>query len=261
MWPIRFTAGSYILRFTTVDGTVDLSWPPAVAFTLGRNYWVSGDGQADADGGVGGTGDLIAILDATLEAEAGATPTFTSTLTTAFQTRVVVSTGTLNLLFSHANNTVDETIFGWNVLTDSGAASTITSPNQVKGIWRPKRPIAVDSRDRQPIVGGIGRTLDGTPRSGVLTLPKKTRDLEFKYLVNAQTLIEYAATTEPFGTFEHAWNNALGLGYAFRYYPDETNLATNAYTLYTARDLKDPLKRNELHRLYWDVYLQCQRVT
>ena len=253
--PIRFAATSYVVRVTENGSTQDLTFG---GLTIGRNYWMSGDGQADADGGVGGVGDLLTMFATMLTSHSGSSQTFTAALS-SFRASWTANTSTFQILWSHANTTMEDALFGFTN-SDSSSASTVTSPNQPRGIWRPKKPIQDDSRERQPLVGGVGQAISGVQRVSLLALPKKERDLNFKFINQTQALQEYELAAEPYGSFEEAWVNSIANGYAFRYYPDETDLATNAYQLYYTRSLVDPLKRNNEFRIWWDVALKARAV-
>lgn len=270
MIPTRFDATSYIIRSTVNSVTEDLRFPPSPAnLTVGRNYWPSGDGQADADGGVGGVGDLFALLDATLESH-GQPQTFTAVLTAAFRTQIDISASTFQLLFSHANTTFDESIFGFaNFSLPLSPAATLTSGWQPKGIWRPNKPLdGEDSRDRSPFVGAHAAALSGLQRSSdLITTPKKEREIGFRQMTKDRVLEEFAIAAEPFGAFDTIFASGIKQGWAFRVYEDETVINSGSYRLYkiradgaTARDA-DPIKRNGKAKLLFDVELEIARVT
>ena len=60
----------------------------------------------------------------------------------------------------------------------------------------------------------------------------------------AKALDEYADSTEPYGSFESAWVNALSYGYSFRVYDDASERTASAYELYRVRSLSDPMQRS-----------------
>lgn len=254
-WPVRFAATSYVVRATVAGGTEDLPFPASGLLTLNRNYWLSGDGQADADGGVGGVGDLITMLATCLTGHT-APATFTGTLGATFRTFLQASTGSFSILWPHANTTFDQAVFGF---TDANTPSDISTAGTLlpQGIWRPKRATAVDSRELQPIVGGTARAISGLQRTSALALPRRERELEWRHIVQAQTLQEYELADEPFGSFEEAWLNSIRLGRPFRYYADETLRLSTSYQLYRARELEQPMKRNASYPIFWDIGLKC----
>lgn len=259
LWPIRFAATTYVLRATVASVSESLTFPSSGVLTVGRNYWLSGDGQADADGGLGGVGDLITMLATTLTSHS-APATFTGTLGATFRTFLQASTGSFTPEWNHAATTLDEAIFGFTnttPLADVSQAGTLLP----QGIWRPNRPVSFDSRERQPIVGGVARALSGLQRTSALALPLKERELGFSNLLQRYVLQEYEDTTEPFGSFEEAWINSMRSGIAWRYYPDETLHTTIAhYGLYRAASITDPMNRNEQYPIHWDVNIGGVRV-
>lgn len=263
-WPIRFTATTYVLRVTLNSVTSDLTFPASGALTLGRNYYLAGDGQADADGGVGGVGDLLALLAACLNSHPQAIAlgiTFTVTINASWRVEITASANTFQLLWSHVNTTLDESIFGFANASSPLLSPAITTAGGLlpKGLWRPNRAIAVDSRDRQSVVGGIASAISGLQRTSSLALPLKQRDIAVRHILARYALDEYANVAEPTGAFEYAWINALSLGRAFRLYLDEAVRTSNSYAAYRVRDLEDPLARNGDFQLFWDVALQLVR--
>lgn len=264
LYPIRFAATSYIFRVTAdVAGSptfADLTFPASGSLTIGRNYWLSGDGQADADGGVGGVGDLLTLLDACLELHP-TIQTFTVTLESTFLVRVTVSGATLCILhWANAATTLDESIFGFTN-TDTASLGAHNATLLPQGIWRPKRATAIDTRDRQPVVGGIAHAISGLQRTSRLALPRKERDLNWKFVNQAQILQEYELAAEPFGSFEEAWVNSISFGRPFRYYNDETSRTSTSYQLYVPRMLEDPMTRNEQFKIFWDIAIKARAVS
>lgn len=254
-WPVRFAATTFDLR-VTVLATETLTTP---VLTIDRNYWTIGDAQADADGGIGGVGDLLAILKTTLQTHSNIV-SCDVTLTAGFRVRVQITNPpaqTLNILWDDGATNLDKAVFGFS--TDSGIGDPVTGDRMPMGIWRPQRPIGRDSRERAPHIGGQVSTLSGDYRTTHIAEGKKTRDLPFIHLPQARILEEYADTTEPFGAFESAWNDALVLGRRFRVYADELNLATNAYTIYKTRGTSNPMQRSGVYPVFWDVDLRAVR--
>jgi hypothetical protein len=261
MWPVRFTATTYAMRVSVNGFAETLTIPSTGTLTAGRNYWLSGDGQADADGGVGGVGDLLTIIATALTAHTQL-GTFTVSLSTTFKVTVAISAGSFQMLLADGATTFDESILGFNnVTTPSVSLASTTSPNVPHGIFRPRRFISQDSRNRQPKIVGIAEALSGDYRVGELTDPKKTREFSFECLPPQYALTEYAASDEPTNTFEYAWVNAIGKGRPFRLYEDESTRTSTSYTLYRMREFTDPLVLRDKKNLYFhDANLRVRRV-
>lgn len=258
LYPIRFSATSYVVRVTTNATTENLTFPSSGSLTTTRNYWMSGDDQADGDGGVGGIGDLVAMLEATLNTNS-AGRTYTVTLSATNIITVAVNSGTFQILWSHASTTLDETIFGFASGVDTSAATSTTAPNQTQGVWAPERPIAIDSRDRQPVVGGVMPAISGLSRTARMATPKAERDVSFTLLPQSKALREYEDADEPTGSFEEAWLSGISLGRPVRLYTDASSRTSTSYALYRTRDLDDPLKRSEQYLVRWQVDLRLRR--
>jgi hypothetical protein len=256
--PIRFDATSKTIR-VTVDATTETLTMGSLV--VGRNYWVSGDAQADADGSVGGVGDLVTLLQTALTTHS--VGNFTVTVSSTGTVTITLTAGTtFQILWADALTTLDETIFGFtNTALPSPAAASSVAANKSQGIWSPNRPIARDSRDRQRVVGSVATAISGLQRAYRLALPRKDRDMSWILLPKEKALQEYEVATEPFGSFEEAWVSAISQGYAFRVYDDEASRTSTSYSLYYARDIEEPLVRNGTYAPYWDVNLRGRRVT
>lgn len=273
LWPIVFddsigvSLGYYNVSVESDDPSPEALRFPALSsspstITSTRNYWVSGDSQTDvSDGSVNGHADLLKILKECLESHSSF-ETFTVALNSSFQC-VITSSAPFVIHWDAVDTSLDFQIFGFEYNTYSsasvGGTQTLTSPNQVKGLWRPKKPIWGDSRARKPTVGGVSTSVSGLTRISQIIGPpdsKSERDLEWRFFAKTQGLKEYGATTEPYGTFEHAWERIVA-GLPFRYYVDETTLGTSSsYRLYYTRDLEDPLVRNEEFQILWNTRLR-----
>lgn len=250
-WPVTFAATSYVVRVEIQGSTIeDIT---ISGLTVGRYYWLTGDNQADADGGVGGVGDLCDILETAIESHSNG-PTVTVSVNTN-GTLNISSNQTMRIQWSHVNNTLDPLIFGFTSAADSALSQTITSPNTVQGLWFPGYPPASDSRDRTPIVGGTAVALSGATRtSRLVSAPEPQRELVFTLLSQAKVLREYEAATDPYGSFEEAWLTAWASGRPVRVYDDLTTLATSSsYSLYRITDLSDPIGRSGQYAVLWDV--------
>lgn len=254
-WPIRFAATSYQLVVAIGGVTTTLSFPASGTLTVGRDYWMIDDSQADAVT-VGGNGSLLTLLKATIDSHASAN-TATVTLTSDFKVNVAMSAGTVQILWDHGSTTLSKAIFGFAAST--ALASPVTGENVPYGIFRPGKPMAVDDRNRQPIVSGIARTMSGKPRfANLVTAPLKERDIKFEYLNKNVALTEYLEATNPTGSFEYFWINSASLGRTFRLYDDETSRTSTSYDLYQITDLEDQLRRMDSNRvLWWERPMTC----
>jgi len=253
LWPVRFEQASYdlVVRNGLVTSTLTLN------VTAGRNYWLSGDDQADAATN-GGTGDLVLMLQTLLDTASGPfTVTLSSTGGLTITNAFVGTPDDWSIRWADAATTLDDAIFGF----DGDAypsGGTLTAPNQTKGIWHPGITRSEDSRDRQPVAGAVGLTMSGLARVSQLGTPKKTRDLAWDLVPQAKGLSEYAASTEPTGAFESGWLDAISKGYAFRVYDNAETRTVSSFGLYRTRSLASPMSRS-IAATRFDVSLQAVR--
>lgn len=250
-WGLRFGATSYGLRINyNSAGAQTVTIPVSRA----RDYWMAGDGQADSSAGAG---DLLRVLELAIETYSFAVIAATVTLDTNFRVNIATG-GNLQILWADAATTIDPTIFGWTA-ANVGPSASLTSPNLPQGIWRPQRPVGVDSRDRQPVVGGVLSAISGLQEVSRVALPYRTRDLGFAQLAPDRVLAEYSSASEPTGSFESLWLNAATLNYGLRVYEDETSRSSTGYRQYKTRSIADPIVRNGQFQYWFDVNLQLQR--
>ncbi|MEQ8278324.1 MAG: hypothetical protein RMA76_38130 [Deltaproteobacteria bacterium] len=253
--PIRFAAASYTLRVDVGGTTEDLT----VGFTVGRNYWLSGDGQADADGGVGGVGDLLRVVSTALGTHTEITGGYAA-LNSSFLVELGSLDGGDNITIDWPNSTLDESIFGFADAIVGPTADAVVGTLMPRGLWRPMKAATVDSRDRQPIVGGISAAVSGRTRVSRFATPLREREIEIARLHQSVTLAEYAPATEPYGTLEEAWINSMSLGRPFRLYEDETVRTSSSYGLYRTKDLGEPYDRDPRYNVRWRANLSMRRV-
>lgn len=261
-WPVTFSASSYVLRVLYNGVTSDLTF----TVTAGRYYWAVGDAQADAST-LGGVGDLLERLRVCLATHPGA-PSVTVSLDANWRLRVAVAANTIQLLWSHANTTLDTAglgganPFGYN--GDTSLASAVVSASMPQGLWRPQRAIWVDDRPMRPMVGGVGRTLSGAARVSDFGTMARERPLFFGRLRQDVILTEYAPSTALWGSLEYAWQNAMGIGRPFRLYEDETTRTSSSYTLWRTVSKARPWQRNGQdppEALYYSARLLGAEVT
>jgi hypothetical protein len=249
--PIVFSAASYVLRVTIGTVTENLTF----SATPGRYYWLTGDNQADASTN-GGVGDLLRNLQTCIASHSDV-GTITVSLTSGFRVQVVTSSiATINILWGDAATTLDATIFGWAQTDTAGTGATLTAPNLGRGLWRAGKPISEpDTRRRRVHLGGISESLSGLHRVSNFGVSVRQRELAFRLLQRSVALDEYATTTEPYGTWEQAWES-MRLGRPARIYADETSRTSTSYSLVRTRSVSDPLARDPSTPLRWGVDLQ-----
>ena len=253
--PIRFDVASLALVVTanSVQQTLTMSVTP------GRDYWVSGDNQADGAGAVNGVGDLLQMFEDMLETHAQISAATVSMDSDYSLTIQVTATGTTDLEWSHASTTLDPEPFGFtDTDADDAGAGTISSPSACQGVWNPEQPVSVDSRNRQPIVGGVALSLSGYPRVSRIATPLPERELVFELVNQRKVLDEFVDSDEPYGSFEWNWTNALALGRNFRLYENESDLSTAAnYGVYRVSSLDQPLERGQQYNVLWTLTLMA----
>lgn len=244
LWPVQFDSASETLSVAVNDGGF-LGEDLTMSVTVGRNYWLSGDGQADSDpASVGGIGDLVTMLQDLLNTHTLAAGGFTVTITD--QGIVTISHSTFEFQVGWndpVSSTLEPEIFGFTRVVLTGGL-TYSSPNQSTGIWYSGKTRSRDSRNRQPVVGAVAETISGLARVSRLSLPNKGRELGWIYVPQAKALTEYAPATEPYGAFESAWIDSISKGQAWRMYDDASTRTSSSYDLYRTQNLDDPLMRS-----------------
>ena len=265
LWPIRFDSTSYVLRLTLNGVAEDLAFPATGALTTTRNYWMSGDGQADGATN-NGQGDLLDMLKSTLETHSehtgGETWTVEDVSTDGSNTlRIKHSTHAFTIQWT-SGTTLDGSLWGYDTSSDdvSDGTNAVDAPNQSSGIWFPDSTRQNDSRDRQPYVGAVTMTTSGLVRVSRSSVPNKTRQIQWGLLDKSRALAEYEPTTRPDGSFEAAWDGAISLGYAWRMYDDITSRTSSSYGLYKTTSLADPLSRDGQAIFRWRVSLSATKV-
>lgn len=232
--------------------TQNLTFPASGAFDAATAYYV----------GAGGANDLLTLLQATLATFSGG-PTWTVSQDNAGHVTISVSSGTFQIL--GASSTVDLTVFGLdNASTWSSTTTTLTG-NVHKGAWYPGCYMELDSLDSLPFVGRTSKAIDGTPRTVRIATSRKERDLGWRNLDAAVVRDSLAISGALYATFERAWEESIGYGYPFLFYPDRTVRSSTSYTIYELREEPKggwPWKRSDGDAiLFWHVDLPCSRVS
>lgn len=258
-WPVRFDAASYVLRVTVDGNTQNLTF----AVTAGRNYWTTGDAQADAST-LGGVGDLLLALKTCLETHPG-TWTVNVVLDADFKIQISIASGAsaFTILWTHGSTTLDGAVFGYTA--DTNLDTACTGEDLPHGLWRPGYPVSVDGEPQTPMVGGVARALSGKVRGSHFGTMTRERSIYFERLTQSKVLADTLPQTGPTASFEYAWLNLIGQQAPFRLYLDEGDLdsGSSAYTLWAAISKARPFARKgerPPESLYWDVRLSCGEV-
>lgn len=231
LWPIvaseiaRSTAAaSYVLRVER--GTAE-NLTLTLASTT-RYYWASGDAQADADGGVGGVGDFLVMLAAALATHTSGAA-WTLTLDSAFRLTIGCS-ATFRILAGDAATTLAMTALGLDQIDYVLATTSLTAARPMRGVFAPSRAKSSDSRPVRRRTIGLAESLTGRVRHAVHSEARARREVTFGLLAREQALMEYAPTTGPTSTAEHALE-AAALGRPLRYYDDDATRSSSSYWL------------------------------
>lgn len=258
--PVRFTATGYALR-ATINGTTETLAFPAVgqpALDPALDYWVSGDSQTGAEASGTGRVDLVYQLQLCL-----AQHTFGAAVNVNMDpdTGIVqVAHGgalSMKLLWSAGATTLDATIFGWTAGVDSSLGTIVYGPLPARGLILWGRPATRDTRDYQPVVGGIATSLSGKTRSSRMSLGAKVRDWIFELIHQTRAREEFGVATYGAGVVETAWLDALSLGYPFRVYARSSDIAAPTYRVYRLRSLDEPFERSTEDGTRWTVTFQA----
>lgn len=236
LWPVRRSdlarttdGATYVLRVTCNGVTTNLT---SASLDSARNYWFAGDAQADSDGGVGGIGDLCAILQTLLRTHAqGAS--FVVALSSSNRITITCSFS-FSLLWVNAATTLNAVPFGFPQ-TDTTPGTSLVATIQTRGAWCPLRPPTLDTRDRAQYVVRAAFAESGRGRIARTQSAAAKRDIRFELLLPRYGLTDYADATEPTGAAEAIWTEALSRGRAIRYYEDEASRTALSYGLYNFR--------------------------
>lgn len=264
-WPYRpedlardgaTSALNYTLRVFTSNGvasTDDVTFDfDGADFVSGRNYWVSGDGQADSSG-YGGVGDLCVALKAALDSTPNGI-TFTVVRNADGTLNITTDVGTFQILWGHANTTLRAEVFGFEASTYPLVSSDdVDSPNVAGGCFLPGKSFRSDHVAELAHVA-IGETASGAWRGAEWADALSVRDLSFGLLARERGPVAYAATTQPLNTFGHLWRQ-LRRGRPCRVYDDATAFTSSDYVVYRLRadSQSDPLQRDGRNRLRYEV--------
>lgn len=251
MAPVRFDATTYDLVVTANAVQETLTFPASGALTVGRNYWVSGDAQADAST-LNGPADLLTLLDACLESHSELS-SVTCALGSTFGVSITSSVS-CTIEWSSGSTTLDPAVFGFDATDLTGTA--IDSQSAVPTLWRPEASIAKDTRARQAAPRSVAVSLAGIARVARYDTPEKTREVGFVFLGQEKALAEYASGASAFETW---WVDYASYGYAVRLYEDEDSMTSSDYTLHRVEDAT--YERSEVDPYYWDVSLKLRAVT
>lgn len=231
--------------------TQTLAFPATGSLVAATPYYV----------GNGGASDLLTLLATTLATFSGG-PTWAVTQDNAGHVTITAGGGTAFQILPAS--TVDLTVFGLdNVATWSSASAALTG-NVHKGAWYPGFYQEVDSLDALPFVGRTSQAISGVPRTVRIATTRKERDFGWRNLDAAVVRDPLAISGALYATFERAWEESIGYGYPFLYYPDRTVRTTTSFTTYELRE--DPkgwpwARADGDAIIFWHVDLMASRVS
>lgn len=238
-WPIRFAAPTYVLRVTANSVTENLTFPASGSLDAEADYWMLDDGDT--------TDSLPKLLELCLESHSEITTVTGALLISDVPTKLTITSDlSISILWTHGSTTLDKSIFGF---TTDETGTLITSNIAPQGLWRPRLGAYIDSRPRQPYLGGVTRALSGATRVVQSAVAKKTRDYSYRYLNKTYALDEFALAAEPTNTFEQLQANGVMLGRKLRFCANETDRTT--YTEQRSRSLVDTLQIMDAPNLVW----------
>ena len=260
LWPVRFTAATFDFVIYHAGTSETLRFPAATAspatLTENRDYWLSGDASIDD---AGGNVDLAIVLQKALNANVNGV-TYTVSID-AENLITIAASHDFSIDWTNAATDLDATIFGASAVaaTVPPVASSETFGRRATGIWSPGYPPWTDSRDQQPIAGGIARSASGLVRASYFGAMARERELSFDMLDKSKTLQEYGDALDTEGTLEDLWLSAGALGRRLRYYADASD--RTSFTTYRIRDPGHPFRRSGVERLHWSAELRLAVVT
>jgi len=253
LMPIRFDSSSPVLAVQVGAQTALIN----LSVSVGRDYWITGDGRADD---AAGNADILTIIADAITAQHPAAPSVTPSLSfVGSRARVrFVCSPALSLEWGNASTTLEPAPFGF------GSASTpqstnLVAANQLPSLWSPDAPIGFDTRDRRVILRGLRRTMTGRVVVTDFGNTASRRDVTFNLLHQSAALQEYA--DRPADAFELHWVNTISKGMRFRLYEEQGKIGNGlGFGTYTTDSLQDPLQRSpqDPARVRWDVSLQMR---
>ena len=213
-----------------------------LTLALNRDYWFSADGVADdADG----NGDFLTIFcDTVISAVTEITNLVPSWSATGRLVLTATLSGatTFNITFEDDMPTgfTAESwarLFGQDEadLEHASVSNVMTFANLSDRIWYVARPLHLDSRDRDNVVGSSSRALDGYAWASIQPSMFVTRTIGWANLKLEHALNEYAATlvpTEPFNTAQNFRDVCVRYARRLRFYPDLSDLGTVGFGVY-----------------------------
>ena len=240
-------ATSYVIRVergTTENLTLTLA-------SLTRNYWPAGDGQADADGGLGGVGDFLVALAAALATHTSGA-TWTVTLGADF--RITIGCSAAFRIFGlDAATTLNLPAIGYGQTDGVTTVTSLTGLTPVRGIFAPGVPKQYDSRNITRRVTSRAESLSARVRIAVHAEKAPKRLVTFGLLTREQALVEYATSASPANSAEHVLDG-MSRGRPVRYYDDDSVRTASSYFLgvlgeeYAERE--EFIERDERHRAW-----------
>ncbi len=238
LYPVSFAAPEPVLRVVT--GGVE------------RDAVLAGVQAGDLTGWFLSEDDLIEELLVALNDLPGGV-TWTAELDDS-NMLVLTSSGAARLLWSHANTTLDPTLFGW-VDADTVSGTTHAAPNQTRGIWIPGVPGDprgyLERAPRMPRTVAVWTsTLDGGGRGYNLSPDTLSGPVSWYRIPAARVVASHALATQPYCTFSEAWTRGgIAAGEVFRLYDDRTNRALYERCQCTSAPKGTPWRLEEMNGL------------
>lgn len=225
-----------------------------ITFTAGEWVWPSGDANVSA-----GERDLVQIVFAALNGNGLGINFLAASFDTTTHLFTVTTDTACQLQWSLAGaDRFDPAWLGFTTV-DTVSGTTHAAPNQPDGLWAPKRPFVLDTREQPAHVGAIDFSLAGVARGYSLEL-LYDRTIGWGRLPRPKILTEYAAGTEPRSTLQRAYE--IGAPKRVRIYDDETTHqdGSGAYQRLVFADLAMPWTlRNQEAGVRYDATLKFRR--
>lgn len=217
--PIRFAVANPVLRIHPDSAGAGTAQNVTLAVATDEDYWMSGDGER----ATAGRRDLLAVLQDALNTNTDGEQYAATLDADGFVEIASLSGNEFDLLWTHANTTVDAPTFGFRQTVDSTGADVHVSPNQARGVWLPERPKRTDTRDEPVTAGALMETIDGGSRGYELASGYE-RYITHHLVDRTNILTELAAADRPLGSLDFAWvYGGWSRGAPIRFYEDKTN--------------------------------------
>ena len=253
LFPVRFADANPVIRIHPDSAGAGTEQDVTLSVAANTSYYLSGDGQSD---------DLLEILRAALDSNSDG-ETYTVTLASATQTITIASASAneFDVLWTHANTTVDAEIFGF-ASSDLTGADSYAAPSATQGAWLPLQEVKRDTGDDPQIVGQSLVTQGGLVHGSSSGDTIYHRDLTYDLLVPAVIKEADVVSSGLYNSLERAWvTEALGRGNSVRVYDDATVRTTSSFKTYQVRTYAQPWRDmfEEIRVRNYEVRLELVR--